>query len=91
MAGVASWDDIVATAQRLDRELADSPFAVTAVRRRYLNRWAVREGLHLGNRWTDVFEDVRVRRFVSTRWTEVQTLESAEACIRRFADQLQHG
>jgi hypothetical protein len=88
MGDAASWDEIVAAAQRLDREFGDSPFTVAAARRRYLNRWAVREGLHLGNRWTDVFEDVRVRRFFSTRWTTVQTVASAETCIREFADRL---
>ena len=78
----ATWESIEEAARRLNDEQADSEFAVMALRRRYLNRWTVREGLHLGNPWTDVFEDVRKRRFFSGDWRDVQSLASAEARIR---------
>ena len=84
MARDATWDAIEETARRINDEDASIEFTVVALRRRYLNRWTVREGLHLGNLWTDVFEDVRSRRFFGDKWSEVQTISSAEANVRDF-------
>jgi hypothetical protein len=43
-------------------------------------RWAtgfvtVTEGLCCGDNWTDVFEPVRRRRYLSKTWTPIQTVE----------------
>ena len=83
-----TWESIEEAARRLTDEQAGNEFTVSALRRRYLNRWTVREGLHLGNPWTDAFEDVRKRRFFSDDWRDVQSLESAEAHIREFIRRL---
>ncbi len=88
MAVEATWDSIEESARRLNDDYLSSEFTVTALRRRYLNRWTVREGLHLGNLWTDVFEDVRKRRFFGDNWHDVQSLASAEAHIREIIRRL---
>jgi hypothetical protein len=84
----ATWESIEESARRLNDEQAGSEFTVTTLRCRRLNWWTVSEGLHLGNLWTDVFEDVRKRRFFSDDWQDVQSLESAEAHIREFIRRL---
>ncbi len=47
----------------------------------------VTEGLYFGNLWTDGFEPVRVRRFFTRRWREIQPVAEAASKVGEFIRQ----
>lgn len=74
---------MVTVAERLTRRYCQGEtLSVEAVRRRLIFR--VIEGLQVADNWTDVFEPVRSRRWFSSRWREVQSVQDAAAQVGAF-------
>ena len=75
--GDLTSDAVVAVAQRLDVRAAAQGLRVCGALRRSWRQMEVVEGLHFGDRWTDVFEPVRRRRMLGARWYEMQPVADA--------------
>lgn len=79
-----TWDAIVTVAERLNARAVAQGLAVASARRRSWRQVEVVEGLHCGDRWTDVFEPVRSRRMLGARWQEIQPVPEAASKIGTF-------
>ena len=82
--GDATWQSIVAAAERLNRDRAAHAMHVVAERQRSWTMLTVTEGLAVGDKWTDAFEPVRRRKMTGSAWTVVQPVEKAAATVERF-------
>lgn len=82
--GDQAWAAISEAANRLNQGLGDSTLEVRASRRRSLIMWSVTEGIEVIDNWTDVFEPVRRRRLLSSKWEEVQPVEQSAASVASF-------
>jgi hypothetical protein len=82
--GDATWQSLVAAAERLNRDRAAHTMHVVAERQRSWTMLTVTEGLAVGDKWTDAFEPVRRRKMTGSAWTEVQPVEKAAATVERF-------
>jgi site-specific recombinase XerC len=80
----SAWSAIYEVADRLNQGVGDSTLEVRASRRRSFLAWSVTEGIEVMDNWTDVFEPVRRRRLMSSKWQEIQPVEQAAANIRSF-------
>jgi len=78
------WDAISTVAARMMKRYEGEGLEITAHRERSVTKWAVTEGLHAGDYWTDVFEPVRQRRLLGGRWQDVQPVQEAAAKIGAF-------
>jgi hypothetical protein len=79
-----AWGAIREVADRLNQGVIDSTLEVRAARRRSLLTWTVTEGIEVTDNWTDVFEPVRRRGLMSTKWQEVQPVEQAASKVDSF-------
>ncbi len=80
----AVWDAIVTVAARMNKRNEAEGLEIAAHRERSVTKWAVTEGLHAGDYWTDVFEPVRQRGLLGGRWRDVQPVQEAAAKIGAF-------
>lgn len=78
------WAAIYEVADRLNRRVGDSTLEVRATRRRSLLQWTVTEGIEVTDYWTDVFEPVRRRRLVSSKWQDMQPVQQAASNVGSF-------
>lgn len=81
-----TWDAMYTFAERMNGSGRADGLEVRPIRRSSIPRFKVEEGLWIGDKWTDVFEPVRVRRMLSTNWRELQTVSEAAAKIGTFVD-----
>ena len=81
------WDAMVTVAGRLRPRAELQGLKVQASRRRSWLRLEVTEGLEAVDNWTDVFEPVRRRHFLTSNWSGVQPVQDAAASIGRFLDE----
>jgi hypothetical protein len=79
-----AWAAIYEVADRLNQSIGDSTLEVRASRRRSFLSWSVTEGIEVMDNWTDVFEPVRRRRLMSSKWQEIQLVEQAASNIGSF-------
>jgi hypothetical protein len=84
MARDLAWAAIYEVADRLNRGVSDSTLEVRAARRRSLLQWRVTEGIEVTDKWTDVFEPVRRRRLVSSKWQAIQPVQQAASNVGSF-------
>jgi len=80
----ATWDAIVAAAERLNQDSAAHAMRVVPERQRSWTSWTVTDGFAIGDKWTDAFEPVRRRGLTGSTWTEIQPVERASATVARF-------
>lgn len=78
------WAAIHEVGARLSEHLAGTTLEVRAAWRRSLLRWRVVEGIQVVDNWTDVFEPVRRRHVLGSRWHEVQPVQDAASKIGQF-------
>lgn len=79
-----AWAAIYEVADRLNRRASDSTLIVQAARRRSFLQWTVTEGIEVVDNWTDVFEPVRRRRLMSSKWQEIQPVQQAASNVGSF-------
>ena len=79
-----AWAAIHEVANRLNAGVGDSTLEVRASRRRSFLGWSVTQGIEVTDNWTDVFEPVRRRRLMSSKWQEIQPVEQAASNIGSF-------
>jgi hypothetical protein len=78
------WDAMHTFAERINASGRTGDLEVRPIRRTSLSRFRVVEGLWVGDRQTDVFEAVRVRRLLGRRWRDLQSVSEAAAKIGQF-------
>jgi hypothetical protein len=80
----ATWLSMEEVAKRLSSDLpADETLEVIALRRS-TGFLTITEGLFVGDKWTDVFEPVRKRRYFTKAWTMLQSIDEAANGIEIF-------
>lgn len=81
-----TWDAMYTFAERMNGSGRADCLEVRPARRSTFTRFKVEEGLWVGDKWTDVFEPVRVRWMLGTSWRELQSVSEAAAKIGTFID-----
>jgi hypothetical protein len=78
-----TWGSMIDFAERMTARYCEGDtLRVLAYQRRNLTR--VEQGLQVGDEWTDYVEPVCTRRYISTRWIEVQPVAKASSKIGTF-------
>jgi hypothetical protein len=80
----ATWQAMVDAAARLASLLPEAETLEVLPMRQSTGFITVTEGLCCADKWTDVFEPVRKRRYLSKTWTPIQTVEEAAEGIGIF-------
>jgi hypothetical protein len=80
----ATWRAMEEAAARLSSSLPEGETLEVVPLRRPTGLVTVTDGLCCGDKWTDVFEPVRKRRYLSKTWTPIQTVEEAAEGIGIF-------